>query len=203
MIEKKKKDKKQELENEAVEKENVDLVDNAEKACTEDEKLAEAAEEVLSDTDKLSAEIESLKAQIDKQHNDYLLLMAEFDNYRKRTLREKADLLKNGGESCMKAILPVIDDVERAMQAIESSSDIEALKEGLNLIYSKFRTYLEQNGVKEMETKNVDFDPEKHEAIAQIPAASPELKGKIIDCTQKGYTLNDNVIRFPKVVVAQ
>ncbi len=203
MTEKKKKDKKQELENEAVEKENVDLVDNAEKAGTEDEKLAEAAEEVLSDTDKLSAEIESLKAQIDKQHNDYLLLMAEFDNYRKRTLREKADLLKNGGESCMKAILPVIDDVERAMQAIESSSDIEALKEGLNLIYSKFRTYLEQNGVKEMETKNVDFDPEKHEAIAQIPAASPELKGKIIDCTQKGYTLNDNVIRFPKVVVAQ
>lgn len=203
MTEKKKKDKKQELENEAVEKENVDLVDNAEKACTEDEKLAEAAEEVLSDTDKLSAEIESLKAQIDKQHNDYLLLMAEFDNYRKRTLREKADLLKNGGESCMKAILPVIDDVERAMQAIESSSDIEALKEGLNLIYSKFRIYLEQNGVKEMETKNVDFDPEKHEAIAQIPAASPELKGKIIDCTQKGYTLNDNVIRFPKVVVAQ
>ena len=203
MTEKKKKDKKQELENEAVEKENVDLVDNAEKAGTEDEKLAEATEEVLSDTDKLSAEIESLKAQIDKQHNDYLLLMAEFDNYRKRTLREKADLLKNGGESCMKAILPVIDDVERAMQAIESSSDIEALKEGLNLIYSKFRTYLEQNGVKEMETKNVDFDPEKHEAIAQIPAASPELKGKIIDCTQKGYTLNDNVIRFPKVVVAQ
>ncbi len=203
MTEKKKKDKKQELENEAVEKENIGLADNAEKAGTEDEKLAEAAEEVLSDTDKLSAEIDSLKAQIDKQHNDYLLLMAEFDNYRKRTLREKADLLKNGGESCMKAILPVIDDVERAMQAIESSSDIAALKEGLNLIYSKFRTYLEQNGVKEMETKNVDFDPEKHEAIAQIPAASPELKGKIIDCTQKGYTLNDNVIRFPKVVVAQ
>ena len=203
MTEKKKKDKKQELENEAVEKENIGLADNAEKAGTEDEKLAEAAEEVLSDTDKLSAEIDSLKAQIDKQHNDYLLLMAEFDNYRKRTLREKADLLKNGGESCIKAILPVIDDVERAMQAIESSSDIAALKEGLNLIYSKFRTYLEQNGVKEMETKNVDFDPEKHEAIAQIPAASPELKGKIIDCTQKGYTLNDNVIRFPKVVVAQ
>lgn len=103
----------------------------------------------------------------------------------------------------MKAILPVIDDVERAMQAIESSTDIAALKEGLNLIYSKFRAYLEQNGVKEIETKDVDFDPEKHEAIAQIPAASSEQKGKIIDCTQKGYTLNDNVIRFPKVVVAQ
>ncbi len=203
MTEKKKKDKKQELEKEAVEKENVTQADTVENADTEGEKLAEEAAEVLSDTDKLSAEIETLKAQIDKQHNDYLLLMAEFDNYRKRTLREKADLLKNGGESCMKAILPVIDDVERAMQAIESSTDIAALKEGLNLIYSKFRAYLEQNGVKEIETKDVDFDPEKHEAIAQIPAASSEQKGKIIDCTQKGYTLNDNVIRFPKVVVAQ
>ncbi len=203
MTEKKKKDKKQELEKEAVEKENVTQADTVENADSEGEKLAEEAAEVLSDTDKLSAEIETLKAQIDKQHNDYLLLMAEFDNYRKRTLREKADLLKNGGESCMKAILPVIDDVERAMQAIESSTDIAALKEGLNLIYSKFRAYLEQNGVKEIETKDVDFDPEKHEAIAQIPAASSEQKGKIIDCTQKGYTLNDNVIRFPKVVVAQ
>lgn len=203
MTEKKKKDKKQELEKEAVEKENVTQADTVENTDSEGEKLAEEAAEVLSDTDKLSAEIETLKAQIDKQHNDYLLLMAEFDNYRKRTLREKADLLKNGGESCMKAILPVIDDVERAMQAIESSTDIAALKEGLNLIYSKFRAYLEQNGVKEIETKDVDFDPEKHEAIAQIPAASSEQKGKIIDCTQKGYTLNDNVIRFPKVVVAQ
>ncbi len=203
MTEKKKKDKKQELEKEAVEKDNVTQADTVENADSEGEKLAEEAAEVLSDTDKLSAEIETLKAQIDKQHNDYLLLMAEFDNYRKRTLREKADLLKNGGESCMKAILPVIDDVERAMQAIESSTDIAALKEGLNLIYSKFRAYLEQNGVKEIETKDVDFDPEKHEAIAQIPAASSEQKGKIIDCTQKGYTLNDNVIRFPKVVVAQ
>ena len=171
MTEKKKKDKKQELEKEAVEKENVTQADTVENADSEGEKLAEEAAEVLSDTDKLSAEIETLKAQIDKQHNDYLLLMAEFDNYRKRTLREKADLLKNGGESCMKAILPVIDDVERAMQAIESSTDIAALKEGLNLIYSKFRAYLEQNGVKEIETKDVDFDPEKHEAIAQIPAA--------------------------------
>ena len=203
MTEKKNKDKKQELEKEAVATEKTDTAPTGGKTDAEGEKLAEEVAEVLSDTDKLVAEVESLKAQIEKQHNDYLLLMAEFDNYRKRTLREKADLLKNGGESCMRAILPVIDDVERAMQAIETSSDMAALKEGLNLIYNKFRVYLEQNGVKEMETKDVDFDPEKHEAIAQIPAASPEQKGKIIDCTQKGYTLNDNVIRFPKVVVAQ
>ena len=160
-------------------------------------------EEEVDETAKLTAEIDDLKAQIDKQKDDYLRLMAVFDNYRRRTLREKADLARNGGESCMKAILPVIDDVERAMQAVDSSNDVEALKEGVNLIYNKFRTYLEQNGVKEMETIGVDFDADKHEAIAQIPAASPEQKGKIIDCTQKGYTLNDVVIRFPKVVVAQ
>lgn len=159
--------------------------------------------EEIDATAKLTAEVDDLKAQIEKQKDDYLRLMAEFDNYRRRTLREKADLIKTGGESCMKAILPVIDDFERAMQAMEKSNDIEALKAGVELIYNKFRTYLEQNGVKEMETIDVEFDADKHEAIAQIPAPTPEQKGKIIDCTQKGYTLNDVVIRFPKVVVAQ
>ena len=159
--------------------------------------------EEIDATAKLTAEVDDLKAQIEKQKDDYLRLMAEFDNYRRRTLREKADLIKTGGESCMKAILPVIDDFERAMQAMEKSNDIEALKVGVELIYNKFRTYLEQNGVKEMETIDVEFDADKHEAIAQIPAPTPEQKGKIIDCTQKGYTLNDVVIRFPKVVVAQ
>ena len=159
--------------------------------------------EEIDATAKLTAEVDDLKAQIEKQKDDYLRLMAEFDNYRRRTLREKADLIKTGGESCMKAILPVIDDFERAMQAMEKSNDIDALKAGVELIYNKFRTYLEQNGVKEMETIDVEFDADKHEAIAQIPAPTPEQKGKIIDCTQKGYTLNDVVIRFPKVVVAQ
>jgi molecular chaperone GrpE len=111
--------------------------------------------------------------------------------------------VKTGGEACMKAILPVIDDFERALQAVDNSNDIDALKEGVGLIYNKFRTYLDQNGVKEMETIGQVFDADKHEAIAQIPAATPEQKGTIIDCTQKGYTLNDVVIRYPKVVVAQ
>ena len=110
-----------------------------------------------------------------KKQKDYLLLMAEFDNFRKRTLREKADLIKNGGENCMKAILPVIDDFERGLAAVENSNDLEAVKEGMNLIYNKFKTYLEQNGV----------------------------KGKVIDTVQKGYTLNDKVIRFAKVVVGE
>ena len=175
--------------------------------ANEAEQAADVIEELpveeIDETAKLTAEVDDLKAQIEKQKDDYLRLMAEFDNYRRRTLREKADLIKSGGESCMKAILPVIDDFERAMQAMEKSNDVDALKEGVELIYNKFRSYLEQNGVKEMETINVEFDADKHEAIAQIPAPTPEQKGKIIDCTQKGYTLNDVVIRFPKVVVAQ
>ena len=202
MTKKTKNGKAQDTENKELEQEvNIDNAPQAEEGAEQTQE--NLPEEEVDETAKLTAEIDDLKAQIDKQKDDYLRLMAEFDNYRRRTLREKADLARNGGESCMKAILPVIDDVERAMQAVDSSNDVEALKEGVNLIYSKFRTYLEQNGVKEMETIGVDFDADKHEAIAQIPAASPEQKGKIIDCTQKGYTLNDVVIRFPKVVVAQ
>ena len=202
MTKKTKNGKAQDTENKELEQEvNIENAPQAEEGAEQTQE--NLPEEEVDETAKLTAEIDDLKAQIDKQKDDYLRLMAEFDNYRRRTLREKADLARNGGESCMKAILPVIDDVERAMQAVDSSNDVEALKEGVNLIYSKFRTYLEQNGVKEMETIGVDFDADKHEAIAQIPAASPEQKGKIIDCTQKGYTLNDVVIRFPKVVVAQ
>lgn len=202
MTKKTKNGKAQDTENKELEQEvNIDNAPHAEEGTEQTQE--NLPEEEVDETAKLTAEIDDLKAQIDKQKDDYLRLMAEFDNYRRRTLREKADLARNGGESCMKAILPVIDDVERAMQAVDSSNDVEALKEGVNLIYSKFRTYLEQNGVKEMETIGVDFDADKHEAIAQIPAATPEQKGKIIDCTQKGYTLNDVVIRFPKVVVAQ
>ena len=202
MTKKTKNGKAQDTENKELEQEvNIENAPQAEEGAEQTQE--NLPEEEVDETAKLTAEIDDLKAQIDKQKDDYLRLMAEFDNYRRRTLREKADLARNGGESCMKAILPVIDDVERAMQAVDSSNDVEALKEGVNLIYNKFRTYLEQNGVKEMETIGVDFDADKHEAIAQIPAATPEQKGKIIDCTQKGYTLNDVVIRFPKVVVAQ
>lgn len=203
MTDKKKKQNPQNIENEYIEKNDntTDQPSGTGEETTDD--ATGTPEEEIDETVKLTAQIDELKGLVEKQHNDYLRLMAEFDNFRKRTLREKADLIKSGGESCMKAILPVIDDFERGLQAIETSSDIEAIKEGMNLIYNKFHSYLEQNGVKEMDTLNCNFDPDRHEAIAQIPAASPEQKGKIIDCTQKGYTLNDNVIRFPKVVVAQ
>ena len=202
MSKKAKETKMQDTDNKDIKIEDVDVA-----ATVEAEQGVEPEEELpveeMDETAKLTAEVDDLKAQIEKQKDDYLRLMAEFDNYRRRTLREKADLIKTGGESCMKAILPVIDDFERAMQAVANSNDIEALKTGVELIDNKFRAYLEQNGVKEMETIGVEFDADKHEAIAQIPAPAPEQKGKIIDCTQKGYTLNDVVIRFPKVVVAQ
>lgn len=202
MSKKAKENKMQDTDTKDIKIENIDIEATAEAEQSENMEEELPAEE-MDETAKLTAEVDDLKAQIEKQKDDYLRLMAEFDNYRRRTLREKADLIKTGGESCMKAILPVIDDIERAMQAVENSNDIESLKTGVELIYNKFRAYLEQNGVKEMETEGVEFDADKHEAIAQIPAPTPEQKGKIIDCTQKGYTLNDVVIRFPKVVVAQ
>lgn len=194
--------KNQSVDNKDI-KTNNNLNDTLQETPVEEMVAEELPEDEVDATAKLTAEIDDLKAQVEKQKDDYLRLMAEFDNYRRRTLREKADLVKTGGESCMKAILPVIDDFERALQAVSSSNDMEALKEGVNLIYHKFQAYLDQNGVKEIETIGKVFDADMHEAIAQIPATDPEQKGKIIDCTQKGYTLNDMVIRYPKVVVAQ
>ncbi|GHT78260.1 protein GrpE [Bacteroidia bacterium] len=131
-----------------------------------------------------------------------LRLMAEYDNYRKRTLKEKADLIKNGGEKVLTGLLPIVDDFQRAMENIDKAADLEAVKEGVNLIYHKFLTYLQQNGVMPIETFDVDFDADLHEAVATVPAQDEEQKGKIIDTIQPGYTLNDKVIRHAKVVVA-
>lgn len=132
-----------------------------------------------------------------------LRLMAEFDNYRKRTLKEKSDLIKSAGESIFIDMLPLIDDFERAKAAMESTNDLAAVKEGIDLIYNKFITFLNQKGVKAIETENADFNVEFHEAITTYPAPTEEQKGKIIDCVTKGYTLNDKVIRFSKVVVGE
>ena len=129
--------------------------------------------------------------------------MAEFDNFRKRTLREKADLIKTAGEKVFVNILPLIDDFERAMQAMDSTEDVLAVKEGVDLIYAKFINFLNANGVKAIATENEPFDVDVHEAVTMFPAPSEELKGKIIDCMSKGYMLNDKVIRFAKVVVGE
>ncbi len=171
------------------------------------EKTDKKDEEQQVDTadvaDNLAAEVEELKKKVEKLNHDLLLSRADFDNYRKRTLREKAELLKNGGEDCLKHILPIIDDFERGLLSISETSEVEAVKEGMNLIYNKFKTYLEQHGVKEIKTDKQDFDTEYHEAVTTFPVEDESQKGKIIDCVQKGYTLNDKVIRYAKVVVGE
>ena len=129
--------------------------------------------------------------------------MAEFDNFRKRTLREKADLIKTAGEKVFVNILPLIDDFERAIKAMDSTEDVLAVKEGVDLIYAKFISFLNANGVKAIATENEPFDVDVHEAVTMFPAPSEEMKGKIIDCLSKGYMLNDKVIRYAKVVVGE
>ena len=143
------------------------------------------------------------KEQIEQEKKEYMFLLAEFDNFRKRTIKEKADIIKNASEKAMTDLLPVIDDMERAMQAIEASDNIDSAKEGINLIYNKFIKYLEQNGVKAIDSTNADFNTEYHEAVTISPAPDEDKKGKVIDTVQKGYTMNDKVIRHSKVVVGQ
>ena len=144
-----------------------------------------------------------LKKQLEDLNDKHLRLIAEYDNFRKRTLREKMELSKSAGEGILLGILPVIDDFDRARAHLGSASDLDAVKDGIDLIYNKFQDFLKQQGIKEIDTENQDFDSETHEAVTKIPAPSEELKGKIIDCIQKGYKLNDKVIRFPKVVIGE
>lgn len=157
----------------------------------------------LSHEETLEKELEDAKATIEDQKDKYLRLSAEFDNYRKRTLKEKAELILNGGEKSISSILPIIDDFERAIKTMETAEDVNAVKEGVSLIYNKFMAVLAQNGVKVIETADQPLNTDFHEAIAVIPAPTEELKGKILDCVQTGYTLNDKVIRHSKVVVGE
>ena len=152
---------------------------------TTEEKLAAAEEENAKLKDQLLRQI------------------AEFDNYRKRTLKEKAELILNGGEKTLSSLLPILDDLERAEKNIQENTNIETLKEGLDLVFKKFRDTLEKQGLKAIETKNQDFNTDFHEAIAMIPVPEGDQKGKVMDCVQTGYTLNDKVIRHAKVAVGQ
>lgn len=148
-------------------------------------------------------ELEEAKKQIEEQKDKYLRLSAEFDNYRKRTMKEKAELILNGSEKTISSILPVIDDLERALQNMEKTTDVNAIKEGVELIYNKFMSILKQNGVAMIETKGQPLNTDYHDAIAVIPAPEEDKKGKILDCVQNGYTLNEKVIRHAKVVVGE
>ena len=151
----------------------------------------------------LENQLVELQAQVEKDKKEYLFLAAEFDNYRKRTMREKAEIIKNGGENVLKGILPIVDDFERGLKAAEADTDAKSVLEGMTLIYNKLVKYLESMGVKEMNSTGEVFNSDIHEAIAQVPAPSEDMKGKVLDTVQKGYMLNDKVLRHAKVAVAQ
>ena len=153
--------------------------------------------------DLIEDELEIMSQKCVELNDKNLRLMAEFDNYRKRTLKERIELLKTAGEKVLVDMLPLVDDFERGLKAMETSEDVQSVKDGVDLIYSKFISFLIQNGVKAIPTENETFDTQFHEAITTFPAPSEDLKGKIIDCVSKGYTLNDKVIRFSKVVVGE
>ena len=165
---------------------------------SEEAKAVESAEpaEEKDPLEKAQAEIEELKTQL-------LYKVAEFDNYRKRTLKERAELILNGGEKVITAILPILDDMERAIENGEKTDDPEVLREGMTLIHQKFMKTLESQGVSKIETDNADFDTDLHEAVAMVPGMGDDKKGKVIDCLQQGYKLNDKVIRHAKVAVGQ
>lgn len=143
------------------------------------------------------------KEKFEELNDKYLRLAAEYDNYRKRTIKEKTELIKSAGENILISILPVIDDFDRALLHLDQAKDIDAVKEGFYLIYNKFSDFLKQRGIREIVAKEKDFNTDEHEAITKIPAPSEELKGKIVDVVQKGYYLNEKVIRFSKVVIGE
>lgn len=163
-----------------------------------------------SDEPEEGADLEALKEllqqkelEVEKEKKEYLFLMAEFDNFRKRTVRERADLIKSASEKALKGLLPIVDDFERGLDAIRDTTDAEVVKEGMKLIYNKFVKYLADNGVKEIESTGKPFDTELHEAVAMVPAEKEDEKGTVKDTVQKGYMLNDKVLRHAKVVVSQ
>ncbi|MDR1756337.1 MAG: nucleotide exchange factor GrpE [Culturomica sp.] len=147
--------------------------------------------------------LEQLEQKLAASNDKYLRLSAEFDNYRKRTLKERMELTKTAGEQILSGILPVVDNLERALDSMKKTDNVQAIREGIELIYASFRDFLAQNGVKEIRCDHEEFDTDFHEAVTKIPAPSKELKGKVVDCIQKGYLLNDKVMRFAKVVVGE
>lgn len=169
---------------------------------------AEVAEETegtenLSEVDSLKQMLQQREEAIEQKDKEYLFLMAEFDNFRKRTVREKAEIIKNGAENVLKGILPIIDDFERGIKAMNENTDANSVKEGIEMIYTKFIKFLQQNGVNEIASEDAAFDVDLHEAIAMVPVEDESKKGKVIDTITKGYTLNDKVIRHAKVAVGQ
>lgn len=189
------------------ENKNVEEPVNEAQETTQDQTTEQEVQETTEqEIHELTPEekVVALEAELEAMKDKYLRQAAEFDNYRKRTMQEKADLLKYGAQKAVEALLPVVDDIERAMQHIEKAEDVESVKEGMNLIYQKFQKYLEQQQVSVIPAnQGDDFDDNIHEAVTMFPAPDPSLKGKIVDCVTKGYKLSDKVVRYAKVVVGQ
>ena len=164
---------------------------------------AEKASEAENAADQPAEKEEDWHGKYDELNDKYLRLMAEFDNYRKRTLKEKMDLTKYAEEDVLKGILKVVDDMERAINNLDTAPDMNAVKEGVELIYKKFKSFLETRGLKEVEAMHQELDTDKHEAVAKFAAPSEDLKGKIIDVVEKGYYLHDKIIRYAKVVIGE
>lgn len=187
--------KDENLESQEQTEETVEQTDVESKEVTEGEETA-TDEESVDDIEKLRAEYEELK-------DKHLRLQAEFDNFRRRTIKEKADLITTAGEKVLKDLLPVVDDLDRAMESVATAQDVSAVREGLDLIVNKFNAFLANNGVAEIEAVGLDLDTDKHNAIARFAAPTEDMKGKVIDVTKKGYTLNGKVIRHAEVVVGE
>ena len=156
-----------------------------------------------SSSDKLVAEVKAVEEKLAEMQDKYIRLSAEFDNYRKRTLREKIELSKYASEDTLLKIIPLMDDFERALQHMETSTEPVAIKNGIDLIYLKFSEFLKQNGIKEIEALNSNFNVDLHEAVSKVPVVENDLKGKVVDVVLKGYYLQDKVLRFSKVVVGE
>ena len=191
-------EKNKDMNEEELKAQQEETLDNvATSQPDEGDKAEEQPAKEMSVEDKLAA----AETKVAELQDKYLRQVAEFDNYRKRTIKEKAELILNGAEKTITAILPILDDMERALKNMEKMEDVAAVKEGVDLIFQKFVKILGEQGVKKIETENADFNTDLHEAIAQVPAPSDEMKGKIIDCVKTGYTLNEKVIRHSQVAV--
>lgn len=184
-------------------KEQADNLVQQDPEIQEKEKLQDELNAFEEKSKEMQSELKAFEEKSQELHDKYLRLSAEFDNYRKRTLREKSELIKTASEDLIVKIIPFVDDIERGINALNVSQDVIALREGMNLIYGRFKDFLQMNGVKEIEALNQDFNTDLHEAVTKIPASDESQKGKVVDVIEKGYLLHDKVIRYPKVVVGE
>ena len=182
---------------------NIDIDATNEEVTNEENNATEQENIELTEEEKLQKELNEANEKIATLEDKYLRQVAEFDNYRKRTIKEKAELIKNGGERAIESILPVLDDFERALSNMAKDENAAEIMTGVELIYNKFVSILKQNGLQKIETEGADFNTDFHEAIALIPTPDEKLKGKVLDCVQAGYTLNEKVIRHAKVAVGE